>query len=209
LSALASWVVWFWCGSAIFFRAAAAWALLSVKLLFVLFPHFQQWGNLVALGREDDGPNYSGMILKGLRFFVVHEPLFIGIAARGARLRFLFALRLMQRPFLQIDFAGAEEAVEGVGEADVDALVIERGDDDGKVELEGGAVFGKDEGERFVEAVRVGFGRDFGKGGFDDLVVSAIERFVHGGLGTAASGGEQVTANIMHNFFLFPLFCCV
>jgi hypothetical protein len=66
-----------------------------MKLLFALFPHFQWWGNLVALGGEDDGPNYSGMILKGLRFFVVHEPLFIRIAARRARLRLLLALRLM------------------------------------------------------------------------------------------------------------------
>ena len=94
-----------------------------------------------------------------------------------------------ERAVAEIDCAGAEEAIEGVGGLEVDAPVVERLGDEHEVDLEGGAVFGEVEGERGVDAVGVGLGVDLGEGALDDLVVSAVEGRVDGGLGAASARG--------------------
>jgi hypothetical protein len=100
----------------------------------------------------------------------------------------------------EVHFAGAKEAVEGVGFLEVDGVVIERLHDEEVVELECGAVFGEDEVERLVESVRIGRGGGALECDLDGLVVTAVEGGVEGGLLAGSSGGEDVAAKLVHGF---------
>lgn len=81
----------------------------------------------------------------------------------------------------EIDFARAEDAVEGVGGLEIDALIVERVDDNGIVELEGGAVFREDEGQRLMGAGWIAPRLDLGEGGANFCVVVAEEGSFEGG----------------------------
>jgi hypothetical protein len=94
---------------------------------------------------------------------------------------------IVERTVGEVDFAGAQQAVEAIGGLDVDSAGVEGGDDDGVVDVEGGAVLGDDEREGLaVPSVGIGDGDDLGKLGFDHLMMTAIEAFTDRGLSATA-----------------------
>jgi hypothetical protein len=101
--------------------------------------------------------------------------------------------------FSRFEFAGAEEPVVGVGEADVDHLVVERLDDEEKVDLDGGVVLGKDEGQGRVGAEGVGQGLGVADGGADAGVVVAEEGSLDGGRCAEGVVGLDVSAKRDHD----------
>lgn len=159
-----------------------------MALLFTVLPDFARLGDFVASGREDDVAHDALMVGTGVGVFViVHQPFFVGIAARGARLRLFLALGLMERTTLQVQLAGPQQPVHGVGRLCVDAAVVERAQHEEAVGLDGSPVLRVGEGQRPMQPVVFDRQNRFRNGALHHLMMTAIEGAPNGGLGATAS----------------------
>jgi hypothetical protein len=171
-------MVFFGLGSAVFFGAGLAGAGGAVDGFgFAGFEAVAGYGDLFSLRRKDDA---------------LHDALG-GVGGDG----------LGERAVLEVHFAGAEDAVVGVGGAAVDALVVVGLEDEHVVDVEAGAVFGVDEGEGRVDAIGVGLGLDLGEGVADFLVVVAEVLAADGGGAAVLVVGFDVSAKWNHGGLIF------
>src|ERR1700741_4589039 len=122
-AALAVGVMLFGCGSAKLLGAALAGAVFVVDGRLVLFQFLARWSDLVSFRREDD-------------------------ALHG-----VFGIGLSEWALIEVAEADLETVEHDVGGLGVDSAAVEGVDDEEDVGLDGGAVFGEEEGQGFVDAV--------------------------------------------------------
>ena len=163
-AALAVGVVLFGCGSAELLGAARARTVFVVNGRFVLFQFFARRSDLVSFRREDDA-------LDGV-----------------------FGVGLSERAFVEVGEADLEAVDHDAGGLGVDSAAVEGVDDEEDVGLDGGAVFGEEEGQGFVDAVVLDRRLDLVEGFLDELVVAAEVGAADGGSFAGGSFRLDVTA---------------
>ena len=107
-------------------------------------------------------------------------------------------VRLNERAFAQISQAGLEIVGHAVGGASVDFAGVEGLENEKKVELEGGAVFGKDEGDGIVEMVGIGRGRGFGESVFNAAMMASVKGLADGGRFAGFAFMKNVSTELDH-----------
>jgi hypothetical protein len=159
------------------FGAALAWASLVMKRRFSGLESFARRRDLVSVGCEDDALHSVGAILpERLHFFHLVE----------------------------IQLAGAEDAVVGVGRGVVDALIVERLHDQKQIGLNGRVILREDKRDGLVDSVRIGQRLNLRRGSILILMMSAVISALDGGLTAKQTAMQNMSAKRNHIYPFAP-----